>query len=104
MGKTSVNISIVLLLATLAYIGYYLYAQPSSNMPSDATLENMLANTQVFIERRQILDGVNMDVSLLEDIKFRSLQSFAEPIVEQSVGRPNPFDPVGFSVNKSDEI
>lgn len=103
MGKTSVNISIVLLLATLAYVGYYFYSQPASNIPNTATLESMLANTHVFIERRQVLDEVNMDVSLLEDIRFRSLQSFTEPIVEQEVGRPNPFDPVGFSVNEPEE-
>ena len=103
MGKTATNISIILGLITVAFAGYYMYTQRSATTLDSATtqqsLQTMLNNTKVFIEHRQTLEVVKMDVSLFEDDRFYLLRSFSTPIQEQPIGRPNPFTEVGSSNN-----
>ena len=95
MGKTATNLSIVLGLIAIAFAGYYMYTQKDASSldftTDQVTMENMLSNTRVFIERRQILDGVRLDVAFFENSKFRSLHSFSTPILERPIGRANPF-------------
>tara|TARA_B100000508_G_scaffold141011_1_gene145036 strand:+ start:2637 stop:2957 length:321 start_codon:yes stop_codon:yes gene_type:complete len=97
MGKTAMNISVILGLLTVAFAGYYLYTQQSISVlqfnDNDQTMQNMLNNTRVFIEHRQNLDQVVMDISLFEDERFLSLQSYTTDIHERPIGRPDPFAP-----------
>ena len=89
------NIAIVLGLATVAFAGYYMYTQQAANTlsfdESDQQLQNMLANSQLFIERRRELSKIDFDTSVLGDSRFVSLRSFNRPVIEQPVGRTNPF-------------
>ena len=98
MGKTATNLSIVLGLITIAFAGYYLYTQRSASIlassPSDQTMQNMLNNTKSFIEYRQLLDKIVLDTQFFEDPKFTSLRSFTTEIIEQPIGRPNPFSEI----------
>jgi hypothetical protein len=103
MGKTSKNLAFVLGLATLAFGGYYLFTQygQSDNFSSnEQNMQNMLDNTRVFIERAQILNGMQLskNIAILEDERFNSLRSYSTPIVEQSVGRTDPFATAGQTV------
>lgn len=95
MGKTATNLSIVLGLITIAYAGYYMYTQKSSNTLSfdstDQTMQNMLNNTQVFIGYRQTLNKIQLDTNLFKDERFTSLRSFTTPIQDRPIGRPDPF-------------
>lgn len=95
MSKTTQNLIVVLGLITIAFAGYYIYTQQSTSLVSfesnEQVMQNMLNNTRVFIERRQTLDQVQMDLSLFEDDRFESLRSFRTPIEERPVGRPDPF-------------
>jgi len=95
MGKTATNLSIVLGLITVAFAGYYIYTQQASTTllfdDNQQTMQNMLNNTRVFIQHRQALDAVKMDISFFEDERFQSLRSFSTPILEQPVGRQDPF-------------
>jgi len=95
MGKTATNLSIVLGLVTVVFAGYYLYTQKdtaslgfSNEVPN---MENVLNNTKVFIDRRQMLDQVGFNVDFFEDRRFLSLRSFTKPIQERPIGRPDPF-------------
>lgn len=105
MGKTAKNISIILGLITVAFAGYYLYTQNSSAISSfsgnDQTMQNMLNNTRVFIDHRQALDAVAMDLSIFEDERFLSLQSYTTPIQERPIGRPDPFAPAAVGTGVS---
>jgi len=98
MGKTATNLAIVLGLITVAFAGYYMYTQQASGTltfdDNKQTMQNMLNNTRVFIQHRQTLDNVQMDIGFFEDERFQSLRSFSTPIVEQPIGRPDPFAPV----------
>ncbi len=101
MGKTATNLSVVLGLITVAFAGYYIYTQQASPIlefdGNQQTMQNMLNNTRVFIQYRQALDAVEMDISFFEDERFRSLRTYTTPIQEQPIGRPDPFANVSAS-------
>jgi hypothetical protein len=95
MGKTATNISIILGLLTIAFAGYYIYLQRDNmalNIGSEDKLtENVLNSAAVFINYRQTLSDIDLDLSLFEDERFTTLQSYATPIQERPIGRVNPF-------------
>lgn len=97
MSNTTKNITTILGVLTIVFSGYYFYAQISSeNVPgSDEALQQMLANTAIFIERSQELDAMSFDVTVFEDERFRTLQTFTSPVESQPIGRSNPFAEVG---------
>lgn len=95
MGKNATNLAIALGLITVVFAAYYIYTQSSEPdldfVENEQTLQNMLNNTRVFIERRQTLDKVTLDIGLFEDERFQSLRAYTTPIPERPIGRPNPF-------------
>lgn len=95
MTGTTKNLLIILGLITVAAAGYYLFSIRSATTLDTAvsgqSLESMLQNTQVFIERRQELDQIKLDVSVLEDPRFNTLRSYSDPVEEKPIGRPDPF-------------
>lgn len=95
MGKTATNLTMILGLITLAYGGYYLYNKTiGGNTTFDTneqTMQNMLKNTQVFIEYESVLNKIRLDLSLFEDPRLLSLRSYATPIRESTVGKNDPF-------------
>lgn len=97
MSKTAKNLIVILGLITVAFGGYFMFTQQTATTLSfeanDTVFQNMQANSQLFIQRRQQLSKINLDVSFFTDDRFLSLQSFDSPIVEQPVGRDNPFRP-----------
>lgn len=99
MGKTATNLSLILGLITVAFAGYYMYTQRDSTVLSfdsnAQTMEDMLNNTRVFIERRQTLDKINLNLQFFDDPRLLSLRSFSTPVTERPVGRPNPFAETG---------
>lgn len=95
MSKTTQNLIVVLGLVTIVFAGYYIYTQQAvtigGSSENQEVMQNMLNNTRVFIERRQKLDQVELDIAFFEDPRFQSLRSFRTPIEERPVGRPDPF-------------
>jgi hypothetical protein len=96
MSPAFKKITIVLVILTLAYAGYYFFIQQDTTAPGlggDMSLESF-AKVQKYIERREVLDRVKLDTALFNDPLFRSLVSFSEEEVTQPIGRINPFDEV----------
>lgn len=94
MNKTVINIVILLGLATVAFAGYFMFTQQSATeltIGDKEQLQTMLANTRVFIERREILDKVQINIGLFEDPRFNTLQSFTTEIKTSPVRESNPF-------------
>jgi hypothetical protein len=106
MGNTIKNIATILGIATFAFGAYYLYVQKSTApldvVSSEQSMQTMLAKTSVFISHSQELDQISLDLSLLEDARFRSLQTPSAPLQEQPIGRPNPFAEGSFSGSSSE--
>lgn len=95
MTSTLKNGLVILGLLTIGYAAYYFYtARESTTLDTgitDSEFQSMLLRTQAFIQLRQELNQMQLDVSFLEDSRFRSLESFEEPLVEVEAGRANPF-------------
>lgn len=94
MQSLTKNIAIVLGVVTVAFAGYYFYTQQGTEDTSataNASVQQMLSSTEVFIARSQELDQVSLDMSFFEDERFGSLQSFTKPLKDEPVGRANPF-------------
>lgn len=95
MGSLLKNITVALGIITVIFGGYYLYIERANssldNLEAEQSIQTMLSNTAVFIGHSQELDKINLDLSLFEDQRFRSLRLYTEPIEEQATGRSNPF-------------
>ncbi len=100
MTPLTKNILTVLGVFTVGYAGYFLYTQRAGTAldiggESDAVYVNMLANTEIFIVRSQELSQINLDTTVLDDPRFRSLKRFTRDVEDQPTGRQNPFAEVG---------
>src|SRR3989338_6595865 len=96
MSSSMKNILVILGAFTVAFGGYYMYAQNKNSTletGSSEVTDDILLSTQVFIERRFILDVLNFVLSLFEVPLFRSYQIFVLPVRTEPYGRTNPFGP-----------
>lgn len=95
MSNTAKNLIVILALITVAFAGYFMFMQQSATTlrfsTNDQVLQNMLTNSQLFIERRQQLEQVTLDTEFFDDDRFRSLRSFDRQVIEQPIGRTDPF-------------
>ena len=111
MSKTIKNIITILGIITVVFGGYYLYTEMVADdtdafTENDQSLEDMLNDTRVFIERGRILDRMELDIALFEDEQFNARQSFSEPInYVQPNNRVNPFlDPSSVTDNEDEVV
>ncbi|KXJ99079.1 MAG: hypothetical protein UZ19_OD1000501 [Parcubacteria bacterium OLB19] len=101
MSSSLKNITTLLIVVTIGFVGYYIFVQ---NNPEDISTDNeflqqdMYARTQSFIDYRTSLEKVAIDTSVFENPLFVSYRNFTEPVNAQAVGRSNPFAEVGASV------
>lgn len=95
MGTTAKNLVIILGLITVAFAGYFMFMQQDATTLSfdtnDQVMQNMLTNSQLFIERRQQLEQVVLDTSFFADPRFTSFETYNTDIIEQPIGRSDPF-------------
>jgi hypothetical protein len=99
MNSTLKNLFIILGLLTIGYAAYYVYSarqeMTTNDTLSDAQFEAMLNSTQVFIERRQSLNEMELDVNFLNDERLRNLEANQAGRIEVTAGRNNPFAETG---------
>lgn len=98
MSNSIINLAIALGLATVAFGGYYIYTQQGGEelffTNDERMMQDMLSQTRVFIERRQLLEAVELNTRLFDDPLFRNLEDYSSPLVEPPQGRDNPFAPL----------
>ncbi len=97
MEGSQKNIVAILVLATVAFLGYYLYSQKDQvelALEGSAATEEVFVDVQRYIERRSVLDAITLDTSIFAEERFRSLVGYPTEVKEQPIGRPNPFDEV----------
>lgn len=88
------NLLIALALAVVLWLGYQFFlSQDDVVLESEGDLATTEAsrNTQEFLLRLQQLRDLEFDQSLFTDGRFRSLVDHRQDIIEEPVGRPNPF-------------
>lgn len=97
MQSSLKNITVILIISTLAFAGYYLFIKKDEgelDLTMGSTTEALFVDVQKYIERRQLLDQIDFDIALFNEQRFRSLIRFSASEEEQPIGRPNPFDTV----------
>lgn len=96
MSQLFQKIFITIGAAGLIFLGYLLFVQPSQfaldGGAVDPIADGVLAKTQVFIERRALLDQVSIDGSLFTDPKFTALRSYTTALSSQSLGKSSLFE------------
>lgn len=91
------NILFALVLAVILWLGYRLFfAGDESAAPLSATvLSQASRDTQEFLRTIQELREIKIDGEIFKDPRFQSFVDHRQPIVEEPVGRSNPFAPIG---------
>lgn len=91
------NIIVIVGVIIVAAAGVYLFTMRQATQlvltSGTGVSEEMLANTQLFIERSAILESLEIDPAVLDDPRLTSLRSYTTPVAERPVGRNNPFEP-----------
>lgn len=89
------NLLVLTVIVLVAVAGYYIYSTQQIGQldidPFNSIEAEVLANTQVFIQRRAVLQAVDLSTELYNDPQFRSLVTYTEPVEPVPVGRDNPF-------------
>lgn len=94
MNSPSVkNITTALVLVTLVFVGYYFFSQKDTLTTESQVSQELFADVQKYIARREVLDQITLDTSLLSNPRFTTLTGLPRAIPAQPVSRPNPFDP-----------
>jgi hypothetical protein len=95
------NIIVIVGVVVVGAAGVYLVSERQATQlvlsSTSGVSEEMLANTQLFIERSAILESLQLNTEVLNDTRLTSLQSYATPVTERPVGRSNPFEPAARS-------
>lgn len=98
MDSTLKNIAVILVIFTLAFVGYYFFIQKdktSLDLQADSISQDLFADVQKYIERREVLDRVKLDTTIFMDERFNNFVDYT-PVeaVKPESGRDNPFDEV----------
>ncbi len=104
MEGTLKNISTILILATFAFLGYYLYSQNGSNLLADPGADisaTLFADVKKYEERRVILNQVSLNTEIFSDERFSSLKGYSRDYELKREGRENPFDVVPRDIYQS---
>jgi hypothetical protein len=96
MNKNLKNIIILFVIILMAFAGYYMYSQQGINELSfesgSSFDQSIITNTEIFIKRRAALESINLDISVLENPIFLSLQDYTSGVASLPTGRENPFE------------
>lgn len=92
----------------LVLIFFYVYFENSKGAGSAALVPRDPSSNQAnigvgaeIILLLQKLDRITLDTSLFDEQTFQSLKDFSITLRPQSVGRPNPFAPIGTDTTSS---
>jgi hypothetical protein len=96
MSDTLKNLVVGILFIGVVAAGYFMYTQRDSATLSldgmSPRSEDLIARTQIFIDRRAELEALKLDVTFFQDPRFSSLRSYSTVVPDQTVGRANIFD------------
>ncbi len=97
MNSPLKNITAILVILTIAFLGYYLFLQKDNSdlsLAGGGVAEDLFVDVQKYAERRQLLDRVQLKFDIFADARFRSLKGYPTDIEEVPIGRQNPFDEI----------
>lgn len=91
------NLLIALVGAVVIWFGYQFFFAGDDALTVDGGEFNTQASrdTQEFLKRLQQLRAMKLDTSLFSDGRFRTLVDHRREVLDEPVGRSNPFAPAG---------
>lgn len=95
MNASLKNITTILIVLSMAFLGYYLFLQNDNSalsLDGSAVSEDLFADVQKYEERRNQLNKIKLDTTIFTDQLFTSLTGYPRDIPDQKTGRTNPFD------------
>ena len=95
MDSTLKNIAVILIIFTLAFVGYYFFIKKDDalSLDSGSISQDLFADVQRYIARREVLDRVRLDTAIFSDERFVNLVDYTlEDPEKPEQGRTNPFD------------
>jgi hypothetical protein len=98
MSSLLKNILFALALAVILWLGYKIFfvADDEASSALDAeVITEASQNTQAFLHTLQQLREIKLNGQLFDDARFQTLVDYRQAIVDEPVGRPNPFAPIG---------
>ncbi len=99
MNQKTKQIIIILIIIVISFIGYKMYfvsPDPAGTaLVAEKAATSQLADGQIILTSLSRLEKVKLDESIFSNEVFNSLVNFERPIEPQTIGRPNPFLPIG---------
>lgn len=98
MSSLLKNILLALGLALILWLGYRIFfATDDAALTENNSLiaSEAARDTQEFLTRLQQLRNIKLDATIFADDRFRSFVDHRQEIVDEPVGRTNPFAPIG---------
>lgn len=95
-----------IIVVVLLFVGYGMLKGGDSSKPATGdltrtTTSRSASNTDVsapgkqFVSQLLAIQNIRFNTSLFQDAAFDYLQDFSRELIEQDVGRENPFAPIG---------
>lgn len=97
MNPALKNTLIILVILTLAFVGYYIFVQKDGNTDSLSFVSSGISpeveeRALEMIEISNTLKTIKIDTSVFSDERFQSYENISLPIQVQPVGNDNPFN------------
>lgn len=87
---------VAVVLIAVAFFAYsYFFAKPAAPALSTTNAPATAAVDQDLISLLLQLKSIKLDSSIFADSAFKSLQDFSQDLVQEPIGRNNPFAPLG---------
>lgn len=95
LQKFKAVIIAVLVIAIAFFVYSYFFAKPTEPVLSVQAVSNTPSVDQDLIALLLQLKSIKLDDAIFSDSAFKSLQDFSQELVQEPVGRNNPFAPLG---------
>lgn len=96
MTQTLKNALALALLGGVALLGYLMFVQrDASNLilgDNGPVSNQLLVQANGFIEKRAVIESLQLDTSILVDPRFTNLSTFTAAVPEQQVGKLSLFE------------
>jgi hypothetical protein len=96
MTQTLKNALAFALLAGVALLGYLMFLQRDAGTlllgQSGPVTDQLLTQASGFIEKRMLIESLQIDTSVLINPRFTGLNNYAEVVPEQPVGKVSLFE------------
>ncbi len=88
------NLLFALVLAVIVWVGYMVFMRESDDIVTGTTMNEATRDSSEFLIRLRQLESIELRGDILEDARFKSLVNYTQDVLDEPVGRKNPFLPI----------